>query len=188
MPEAAPVVDEDDLRKLVLRLKEHSRVTPLKEECSAEIIPLRFEEDEQRLKRYSGRSANGMARPCSPRPGVNCQRGERRKGALLCHATMGIDIGKNSFHVVGLDRRGAIVVRERWTRSQVRARLANMRPCLIGMEACVGALHLSRGDARLMPAKYVKPYRKGQKNDFRDAEAIAEAVQRPTMTPTDACG
>src|SRR6516225_3933209 len=102
-------------------------------------------------------------------------------------ATMGIDIGKNSFHVVGLDQRGAIVVRQRWTRSQIRARLANMPPCLIGMEACVGAHHLSRRlhslghDARLMPAKYVKPYRKGQKNDFRDAEAIAEAVQRPTM-------
>jgi transposase len=62
-----------------------------------------------------------------------------------------------------------------------------MRPCLIGMEACVGAHHLSRRlkalghDARLMPAKYVRPYSKGQKNDFRDAEAIAEAVQRPTM-------
>jgi transposase len=55
------------------------------------------------------------------------------------------------------------------------------------MEACVGAHHLSRKlralgpDARLMPAKYVRPYSKGQKNDFRDAEAIAEAVQRPTM-------
>ena len=62
-----------------------------------------------------------------------------------------------------------------------------MPPCLIGMEACVGAHHLSRklatlgNDARLMPAKYVRPYSKGQKNDFRDAEAIAEAVQRPTM-------
>ena len=102
-------------------------------------------------------------------------------------ATMGIDIGKNSFHVVGLDRRGAIVVRQKWTRGQVEARLANMPPCLIGMEACVGAHHLSRRlkmlghDARLMPAKYVRPYSKGQKNDFRDAEAIAEAVQRPTM-------
>ena len=64
---------------------------------------------------------------------------------------------------------------------------ANIPPCLIGMEACVGAHHLSRKlralghDARLMPAKYVRPYSKGQKNDFRDAEAIAEAVQRPTM-------
>src|SRR5260370_4321569 len=102
-------------------------------------------------------------------------------------ATMGIDIGKNSFHVIGLDRRGAIVLRQKWSRGQVDARLANMSPCLIGMEACVGAHHLSRKlqahghDARLMPAKYVRPYSKGQKNDYRDAEAIAEAVQRPAM-------
>jgi len=102
-------------------------------------------------------------------------------------AVIGIDIGKNSFHVVGLDRRGAIVLRQKWSRGQVDARFANMPPCLIGMEACVGAHHLSRKlkgfghDARLMPAKYVRPYSKGQKNDFRDAEAIAEAVQRPTM-------
>ena len=102
-------------------------------------------------------------------------------------AVIGIDVGKNSFHVVGLDARGAIVLRQRWSRSQVEARIANMPPCLIGMEACVGAHHLSRKlqgfghVARLMPAKYVRPYSKGQKNDFRDAEAIAEAVQRPTM-------
>jgi hypothetical protein len=102
-------------------------------------------------------------------------------------ATMGIDIGKNSFHVVGVDRRGAIELRQKWSCGQVEARLANMPPCLIGMEACVGAHHLSRKvqaqghDARLMPAKYGRPYSKGQKNDFRDAEAIAEAVQRPTM-------
>jgi transposase len=100
---------------------------------------------------------------------------------------IGIDIGKNSFHVVGLDQRGAIVLRQKWSRGQVESRFANMPPCLIGMEACVGAHHLSRKlkglghDARLMPAKYVRPYSKGQKNDFRDAEAIAEAVQRPTM-------
>jgi transposase len=102
-------------------------------------------------------------------------------------AVIGIDIGKNSFHVVGHDRRGAIVLRQKWSRRQVEARLANMPRCLIGMEACVGAHHLSRKltslghDARLMPAKYVRPYSRGQKNDFRDAEAIAEAVQRPTM-------
>jgi len=102
-------------------------------------------------------------------------------------ATMGIDIGKNTFHVVGLDQRGAIVLRQKWSRGQVEARLVNMPPCLIGMEACGGAHHLSRKlqsyghDARLMPAKYVRPYSKGQKNDFRDGEAIAEAVQRPTM-------
>jgi transposase len=102
-------------------------------------------------------------------------------------SVVGIDIGKNSFHVVGLDKRGAIVLRQKWSRGQIEARFANMPPCLIGMEACVGAHHLSRKltalghEARLMPAKYVRPYSKGQKNDFRDAEAIAEAVQRPTM-------
>ena len=102
-------------------------------------------------------------------------------------AVIGIDIGKNSFHAVGQDKRGEIVLRQKWSRGQVEARLANLSPCLIGMEACVGAHHLSRKlqalghDARLMPAKYVRPYSKGQKNDFRDAEAIAEAVQRPTM-------
>jgi transposase len=102
-------------------------------------------------------------------------------------SVIGIDIGKNSFHIVGHDEHGAIVLRQKWSRGQVEARLANMPSCLIGMEACVGAHHLSRKlkalghDARLMPAKYVRPYSKGQKNDFRDAEAIAEAVQRPTM-------
>src|SRR5437867_9421625 len=102
-------------------------------------------------------------------------------------AVIGIDIGKNSFHIVGHDHRGAIVLRQKWSRGQVEALLANIPSCLIGMEACVGAHHLSRKlrmlghDARLMPAKYVRPYSKGQKNDFRDAEAIAEAVQRPTM-------
>jgi transposase len=102
-------------------------------------------------------------------------------------ATMGIDIGKNSFHVVGLDQRGAIMLRQKWSRGQIEARLAAMPPCLIGMEARVGAHHLSRKlqalghDARLMPANICAPISKGQKNDFRDAEAIAEAVQRPTM-------
>jgi transposase len=102
-------------------------------------------------------------------------------------AVIGIDIGKNSFHIVGQDRRGALVLCQKWSRGQVEARLANLPPCLIGMEACTGAHHLSRKlqalghDARLMPAKYVRPYSKGEKNDYRDAEAIAEAVQRPTM-------
>jgi transposase len=59
-------------------------------------------------------------------------------------SVVGIDIGKNSFHVVGLDRRGAIVLRQRWSRGQVDVRFANLPRCLIGMEACVGAHHLSR--------------------------------------------
>ena len=98
-------------------------------------------------------------------------------------AVIGIDIGKNSFHVVGQNQRGVIVLRQKWSRGQVEAQLANLPPCLIGMEACVGAHYLSRKlqalghQARLMPAKYVRPYSKGQKNDYRDAEAIAEAAQ-----------
>jgi transposase len=73
-------------------------------------------------------------------------------------AVVGIDIGKNSFHIVAFDDRRAIVLRQKWSRSQVDTRFANMPPSLIGMEACVGAHHLSRKlsafghDARLMPA------------------------------------
>src|SRR4030088_1028384 len=96
-------------------------------------------------------------------------------------AVIGIDIGKNSFHAVGHDARGAIVLRQKWSRGQVEARLANIPSFLVGMEACVGAHHLSRKlaslghDARLMPAKYVSFYSKVQKIDFIYAEAIAEA-------------
>jgi transposase len=128
-----------------------------------------------------------------PRQQAKLARGTKDKEHAMSQtpntaiAVIGIDIGKNSFHVVGHDARGAIALRQKWSRGQVEARFANMPPCLIGMEACVGAHHLSRKlallghDARLMPGKYVRPYSKGQKNDFNDAEAIAEAVQRPTM-------
>src|SRR5215218_7310954 len=103
-------------------------------------------------------------------------------------ATLGIDLGKNSFHLIGQDERGAIVLRLKLSRSQLTQRLANIPPCLIGMEACAGAHHIGRQlqalghDVRLIPAQYVKPFLKGHKNDYRDAEAIAEAVQRPTMS------
>jgi len=102
-------------------------------------------------------------------------------------ATIGIDLGKNTFHLVGLDRRGAIVSQLKLSRGQIERRLANVPPCLIGMEACSGSHHIGRRltalghDVRLIPAQYVKPFLKGHKNDYRDAEAIAEAVQRPTM-------
>jgi len=111
----------------------------------------------------------------------------RKTTNLEAVATIGVDIGKNTFHLIGFDEKGAIVLRQKLLRGQVVTRLANMPLCLIGMEACVGAHHLGRQlkalghDARLMPARYVRPYSKGQKNDFRDAEAIAEAVLRPTM-------
>src|SRR3984957_19193484 len=124
-------------------------------------------------------------------PAYEAGKGRQRQGARHVSNTQTRDC--RSWHryrqelIVGLDQRGAIVLRQKWSRGQVDARFANMLPCLVGMEACVGAHHLSRKlkalghDARLMPARYVRPYSKGQKNDFRDAEAIAEAVQRPTM-------
>jgi transposase len=101
--------------------------------------------------------------------------------------TLGIDLGKTSFHVVGLDHRGHIVVRRRLSRAQLMRFVAQLPPCLVGMEACCGAHYLGRTlsaaghDVCLMPPQYVRPYVKSQKNDYQDAEAIAEAVQRPTM-------
>ena len=102
-------------------------------------------------------------------------------------ATIGVDIGKNTFHLVGFDKRGAIVLQRKVSRSQLEHRLCNVPRGLIGMEACSGSHHIGRQlaalghDVRLIPAQYVKPFLKGHKNDYRDAEAIAEAVQRPTM-------
>src|SRR5215813_4858138 len=135
-----------------------------------------------------------MVRPRSP---SSLLRGEQEQGAQpmiriakaksTAIATLGVDIGKNTFYLVGLDKRGAIVLRERLSRSQIEIRLANMAPCLVGMEACVGAHHLGRRvealghDVRLMAAKYVRPFCRKQKNDFNDAQAIAEAVTRPTV-------
>lgn len=101
--------------------------------------------------------------------------------------TLGLDLGKNWIHMVGFDNTGEIVFRRRTRRSQLLKVTANIPGCLIGMEACTGAHHLARAlqaqghDARLMPPQYVKPFVKANKNDYRDAEANAEAVQRPTM-------
>ena len=109
-----------------------------------------------------------------------------RSSSSAAIATIGIDLGKNSFHLVGQDERGAIVLRIKLSRAQLAHRLANIPPCLIGMEACAGAHHIGRQlqalghDVRLIPAEYVKPFLKGHKSDGRGAEAIAEAVQRPT--------
>src|SRR4030095_563903 len=101
--------------------------------------------------------------------------------------TIGIDLGKTVFHLVGLNPRGAVVVRKKCSRNQILRFTANLRVSLIGMEACSGAHFLCRAlreqghDVRLMPAQYVTPYVKTNKSDYIDAEAIAEAVQRPTM-------
>ena len=101
--------------------------------------------------------------------------------------TIGIDLGKTVFHLVGLDLRGEVVVRKKFSRTQLLRFTANVRVELIGMEACGGAHFLGRAlreqkhEVRLIPAQYVKPYVKTNKSDYIDAEAIAEAVARPTM-------
>jgi transposase len=100
---------------------------------------------------------------------------------------IGIDLGKTVFHLVGVDASGAVVVRKKCSRTQLLAYTANLLVGRIGMEACSGSHFLARAlreqshDVRLMPAQYVKPYVKTNKSDYIDAEAIAEAVQRPTM-------
>ncbi len=101
--------------------------------------------------------------------------------------TLGIDIAKYSFHVLGADARGHVVLRKRLTRRRVLEFMANLPACVIGMEACAGAHYWARQfgalahEVKLMHPKFVKPYVKTQKNDFNDAEGILEAVQRPTM-------
>lgn len=102
-------------------------------------------------------------------------------------AVLGIDLGKNSCSVVGLDSSGKVVVRRRMQRETVIAFAAKLPACVVAMEACCGAHHMGRALAaqshvvRLMSPEYVRPYVKAQKNDDRDAEAIAEAATRPTM-------
>src|ERR1700691_1259187 len=105
---------------------------------------------------------------------------------MRLHA-VGIDLGKTVFHLVGLDSTGRVVIRKKCSRKQLLAFTANLQVQLIGMEACSGAHFLGRAlreqghEVRLMPAQYVKPYVQTNKSDYLDAEAIAEAVQRPRM-------
>jgi transposase len=102
-------------------------------------------------------------------------------------AVLGIDLGKNSCSVAGLDEAGRVVLRRRVSRGGLAGLFGKLRPCTVAMEACCGAHHVSRSatmqghQVRLMPPEYVRPYVKAQKNDDRDAEAIAEAATRPTM-------
>jgi len=102
-------------------------------------------------------------------------------------STIGLDIAKNVFQVHGVDDEGRVVIRRQLRRRQVLKFFAKLPPCLIGIEACGTAHHWARElrqlghEVRLMPARYVKPYVKRNKNDAADAEAICEAVTRPTM-------
>lgn len=100
---------------------------------------------------------------------------------------IGVDLGKNSCSLVGLDAAGAVVLRRRVRRDGLVALLTKLPASVVAMEACCGAHHLGRllvaqgREVRLMSPEYVRPYVKAQKNDDRDAEAIAEAATRPTM-------
>jgi transposase len=102
-------------------------------------------------------------------------------------ATIGVDLAKHVFQVHGIGPDGSVVLRQRLRRSQMIAFFAKLPPCLVGMEACASAHHWARElralghEVKLMPAHYVKAYLKRGKNDAADAEAICEAVTRPTM-------
>ncbi|RQN37175.1 IS110 family RNA-guided transposase [Paraburkholderia tropica] len=102
-------------------------------------------------------------------------------------ARLGIDIGKSAFHVVGLDEKGAPVFKGRFNRERLLEFLARASPATIGMEACPGSNWLARKaigfghQVRIVPAQFVKPFVKSNKTDIVDAEAIAEAISRPTM-------
>ena len=102
-------------------------------------------------------------------------------------ATIGLDIEKSVFQVHGVDAAGEVVVRRKLTRGRVLAFFERLPRCLVGIEACSSSHYWARElgacghDVRLLPAQYVKPYLKRQKNDAADAEAICEAVTRPTM-------
>jgi transposase len=101
--------------------------------------------------------------------------------------SIGIDLGKTTFHLVALGSRGQVVVRRKFSRQQLLLYTANLPSSLIGMEACVGSHFLGRAlreqghEVRLIPAQFVRPFVKSNKNDYRDAEAIAEAVERENM-------
>lgn len=100
--------------------------------------------------------------------------------------TIGIDTGKNTLHLVGLDEKGTIVLREKVSRNRIAARLVNVPPCLVGIEAGMATHYIARElvalghEVKQVPPAFSKPFRQGQKNDFRDAHAVAEAVQRPS--------
>ena len=109
-----------------------------------------------------------------------------RKSIVQAVTAIGIDMGKTTLHMVGLDTRGAIVLREKVSRGRITSRVANLPPCLIGIEAGMATHYVARElaalghDVKQVPPTYAKPFRQGHKNDFRDAHAVAEAVQRPT--------
>lgn len=106
-------------------------------------------------------------------------------------SVVGIDLAKSVFHIHGADAGGKVCVKRKLNRSSVLKYFATLKPCLIGMEACGGSHYWARElvklghEVRLIPPQYVKPYVKTNKSDAIDAEAICEAVTRPTMRYVD---
>lgn len=102
-------------------------------------------------------------------------------------ASIGMDIGKDVFHIIGFDLDGQIVLRRKFKRLSLMTEFEKLPCCVVGMEACLSAHFVSRTlrklgfEPRIIPAIYVKPFLKGQKNDYNDAEAIAEAALRPNL-------
>jgi transposase len=100
---------------------------------------------------------------------------------------LGIDLGKNWFHLIGIDTRGKVVLRKKLNRGKLMAFIADLPTCIVSMESCPGSQFLGRRcedaghEVRIIPAQFVKPYVKSNKNDFNDAQAIAEAASRATM-------
>jgi transposase len=121
-------------------------------------------------------------------PEWKCQQPLEPEGARIMQiATIGIDLAKNVLQIHGANERGEAVLRKQLRRDQVIPFFANLQACLIGIEACSSAYHWARKlqalghTVRLMAPQFVKPYVKSNKNDVADAEAICEAVSRPTM-------
>src|SRR5262245_18038740 len=170
----------------------------------------RLRRGRQQHRGSSCKRVNGMSRFRTRLEGVVRRQGDRMMGwmAPLRHlsakllsnrissewepsmgevTTIGFDLAKHVFQVHGVDAEGATVLRKQLRRAQVLAFFSRLPPCLIGLEACATAHYWARElralghEVRLMPAQYVKAYIKRNKHDAADAEAICEAVQRPTM-------
>jgi len=111
----------------------------------------------------------------------------RTKNSATALTSIGIDIGKEVFHIVGFDADGKIALRRKVKRLALANAFKKLPPSIVGMEACLSAHFVSRTlralghEPRIIPAIYVKPFVKGQKNDYNDAEAIAEAALRPNL-------
>ncbi len=146
---------------------------------------------------------NGMDRPRSNWSEWQCCKiaadsKERAMTDITTHddriATIGMDLGTRSFHLIGMDARGRVIMRQQLSRGRLERHMANLQPCLVGVESGAGARHIGRRlsafghNVRLILGQYVKPFRKGQKNDYRDAEADDARPSRRAVTSEHGSG